>query len=235
MSELTTQTLQTSRPHPRPSDDAGFSLIEILVAGALLTFIMGGLLTVFSSGQDSFEAQQAIMEMRQGGRVAMDQLVRETRLAGYGLENVPEALFVADVDTIQFAADVDDGDPAPPCGAAFETATDGGVERVTYELANGQLLRSVECWDGSSWTAEITDQLLAESLVDGQTLFRYFDGDGTELVPGAGGLSAAQRDEVRMVSLSVDMLDDTRTQRGVGDPHTNFQIDGRVELHNVDR
>ena len=170
--------------------------------------------------------------MRQEARVALDKLAGDLSVAGYRTANVAEVISQASATTLQFAADVDDGSPAAPCGAALENAVDGGVERITYTQIAGELLRSVDCWNGAAWSAGYSNQVVAGNLVDPQTLFRYFDRDGIEIVGVASGLSAAQRGQVRAVHLALDLLDLGKNQ-AVGAVHTNFQIVNQVKLRNL--
>lgn len=214
------------------ADEAGTGLLELLISATVLTLVVGGVLSMLTSGQNVFESQQADMSMRQEIRVALDKMVRETRVAGYDIGTVPEIFSLANGSALQFAADVDDGDADPPCAAAFENALNGGAERLGYSVVGTQIVRSVDCWDGSSWTAEISGQVLVDSVTSGETVFRYFDETGTELVPGVGGLVATDRDRIRSVSIQLDLIDDAATQL-VGDSHTNYELTAQVKVHNA--
>lgn len=213
-------------------DQRGFGLLEMTIAMAVMGLLVGGAVSMLFRSQVTFELQQASADMRQQARVALDTITTELRLAGYRIDNVGEVIDLASINAIRFAGDIDDGDPGVPCGAAFEDATDGGAERITYELNGGQLLRSIDCWDGSSWTNESSQQPMARNLVGPQALFRYFDGDGNELVPAGTDLTAAQRAEVRLVALSLNLVDPSDPIE-VGAPSNDFTITGRVRLPNV--
>ena len=211
------------------SDPAGVSFVELMVAATLLAMVMGGVLGLLTSGQNTFEAQTADISMRQGARVAVDRITRETRLAGYGIDNIPQVFTIASATSIQFAADLDDGSPAAPCDAAFENATNGGAERITYSVVDTALTRAVECWNGSSWTAEVGSQALIWNLVAGQTVFTYFDEDGTPLT---GTLTSAQRDAIRSVAIRIDLEDDSYNHIGARE-HTAYELSSQVEIHNL--
>ena len=214
------------------ADDSGTGLLELLIAATVLTLVVGGVLSMLTSGQNVFESQQADMGMRQEARVALDKMVRETRVAGYDIGTVTEIFSLANTSALQFAADVDDGDVDPPCAAAFENALNEGAERLGYSVVGTQILRSVDCWDGSSWTVEITSQVLVDSVTSGETIFRYFDETGAELIPGVGGLLATDRDRIRSISIQLDLIDDAVTQL-VGDSHTNYELTAQVKVHNA--
>lgn len=213
------------------SDQRGFSLLEMTIAMALLGILMGGAMGMLFRTQVTYEIQQSEADIRQQARVALDLISTELRLAGYRIDNLTEVIDAAGDNRLRFVGDIDDSNAGPPCGAAYEDATDGGAERVTYELASGELRRSVECWDGSSWTAEIDAQLLADNLTGDQSLFTYFDENGS-VIGGSGELTAAQRVAVRVVAVDLDLLDPEEPIE-VGADHTSFRISGRIRLPNV--
>jgi Tfp pilus assembly protein PilW len=209
--------------------EAGYSLIEVMVAATLVAMVLGGLLPLLTAGQNTYEAQSSDMSMRQGARVALDKLTREARLAGYSIDNVAQAVTTASGTSLQFAADIDDGDNAAPCGSAFEGAANGGAERLIYAISGTNLLRSVDCWDGVAWTNEIGNQVLIEDLEPGTTVFSYFDEDGTEMT---GTLSSANRDAIRSIAIQFD-LEDLSCAHVSGRSSTAFQIASQVEVHNL--
>jgi prepilin-type N-terminal cleavage/methylation domain-containing protein len=218
---------QISDSHLAAND--GFSLIELMVSAVLIAMILGGVLPLLTGGQNAYEAQSADMSMRQGARVALDKVTRETRLAGYGIDNIAQVFTVASSTSIQFAADVDDGDAGAPCDASFENAANGGAERLTYAVSGTNLTRSVDCWNGTTWTSEISAQVLIADLETGLTIFRFFDENGTEMT---GTLSSANRDAIRSVAIQLD-LEDTSYDHLGDQEHSTYQIASQVEVHNL--
>ncbi len=70
------------RPHShgsvrRPSAKVAFSLIELMVAVGLLTFIILGLLAMFSQTQRAFRSSITQTDVLESGRATMDLLTRE--------------------------------------------------------------------------------------------------------------------------------------------------------------
>lgn len=210
----------------------GFSILEMTIAMALIGMLMGGALSMLFRTQVTYELQQAEAGIRQQARVALDAISTELRLAGYRMDNLTEAVDDAGPNRLRFVGDIDNSDVGLPCDATFENAANGGAERVTYELSSGRLLRSVECWDGNAWTVEIDAQVIATNLTGEQSLFTFFDGSGTQIVPGGAALTAAQRAAIRMIAMNLDLLD-PEDPIETGADHSRFAISGRVLLPNV--
>ena len=220
---------------PLPGSDragaAGYSFVELLVTMAVSIMLVGGLYSVLFESQATYAAQEDQTALRQQARVAMDQLADTLRMAGYDLGSAPERLTFAGTTEITFAADIDDGDPAAPCGNADESAVGGGAERIRYRLQGTSLLRTVDCWDGGAWGNEYTDLVVATEVQNTRAIFRYFDEDGTELVPGGGTLSLLDRDLVRRVEITLD-LTGTASQV-LGDSYVDFELRTSVRLRNA--
>lgn len=222
------ETARTKRP---TAQQAGYSLIELLVAMTVSVVLMGGLYQVLFESQATYESTQDQSALRQQARVAMNQLADELRMAGYDLGSAPERLSYAGVNEITFIADVDDGSANPPCGAADETAAGGGAERIRYRLVGTDLLRTLDCWDGGTWGNEYTDQVVAQDTQNARSIFRYFDEDGVELLPGAGTLTAVDRERVLRVEIRLDFTDPDN--QVLGDPNVDFELATSVRLRNA--
>jgi prepilin-type N-terminal cleavage/methylation domain-containing protein len=67
----------------RRKRQAGFSLIEMLVACALTTIIMGAIFAQIIQGQKFSSSQEARLDLFQESRQFMDQMSRDLRAAGY--------------------------------------------------------------------------------------------------------------------------------------------------------
>jgi prepilin-type N-terminal cleavage/methylation domain-containing protein len=212
-------------------EEQGYSLIELMVAMVVSVLLIGGLYQALFQSQATYESTQEQGALRQQARVVMNQLTDELRMAGYDIGSAPERLVYAGATEIAFVADVDDGDLAAPCGAAEEGAAGGGAERVRYRLVGTDLLRSVDCWNGASWSAEYAGQVAATEVQNARPLFRYFDENDNELFPGAGSLSAADREAVIGVWVHLDFTDPDN--QAVGDPNVDFELNTAVRLRNA--
>lgn len=59
----------------------GFTLVEVLLSTAILTFILAGLYAVFNVGNLSYGTDTKLLDLQQDARLAMDWMVREIRQA----------------------------------------------------------------------------------------------------------------------------------------------------------
>jgi type IV pilus assembly protein PilW len=76
-------SLPSSMPSlPAHSGSRGFSLIELLVSLALGLFLMGGVISIFVSNQQSFKDNEGLARIQENTRFAFEQLSREVRDAG---------------------------------------------------------------------------------------------------------------------------------------------------------
>ena len=71
------------------ADQRGFTLAELLVAIAVLGLIMTGVLTFMMTGNQAYLTGSNQIEAQQAARVALDQMVREIRGAGYNPTGQP--------------------------------------------------------------------------------------------------------------------------------------------------
>jgi prepilin-type N-terminal cleavage/methylation domain-containing protein len=72
---------------PRADGQSGFTLIEVLIALSLFFLVLGGMFTVMGPSNVMYVAGQRKVDVQQSGRIAMDTLVRQIRMAGYFPEN----------------------------------------------------------------------------------------------------------------------------------------------------
>ena len=219
-------------PHGGVRGVAGYTLLELLVSLLIVTMLLGGLYTVIFQTQTSFEAQQIAMTLRQEARIVMNELTIELRMVGFDIGNLTELITDADTDRLAFVSDIDGGSAAPPCDAAIEGAPDGGAERITYRVFGGELLRSVDCWNGAAWSADSTDLPIARNVLSVRPLFRYFDTDDVEIIPGAGGLTTVERSRVRSIGIEIELEDPTVVP---GKPNASFLVRTRATLRNIEQ
>ena len=73
-----------NRPH-------GFTLIEVLVSVAILAFVVAGISQVLIKQSQASSVQAGQRDLEESGRLALIELGRAIRLAGYGID--PTAAF----------------------------------------------------------------------------------------------------------------------------------------------
>jgi type IV pilus assembly protein PilW len=96
------------------SNSRGYTLVELMVVVGLSALVMAGVYTIYEAQQKSFTAQDQVVEMQQNGRVALDIMEREIRLAGYDPDPngtgafASAAITVARAGQISFTCDLND-------------------------------------------------------------------------------------------------------------------------------
>jgi len=66
-------------------DQAGFSLLELLVASLMSVLVVGGMLLILDSLRDVHRDQQQLIDAQMTARLALEQMQRDIQLAGIGL------------------------------------------------------------------------------------------------------------------------------------------------------
>ena len=94
---------------------AGFSLVELAVAGGLVAIVMLYVMQSFTSSQQTYTVVEQVSEVQQNLRIVADLVERDIRLAGYMVPkhagvcavdnvNAPDMLFVSSADAIRTVA-----------------------------------------------------------------------------------------------------------------------------------
>jgi type II secretory pathway pseudopilin PulG len=187
------------------ADESGISMVEMLIAmmisGVLLAMVATMFLNVARATTDSNLTRESATA---AGNIA-NQLGKTIRFATQNRVPGQLALDPAVVAgtpntlTLLTVADVNPATLAPAM--------------VRYTVQSGRLVE--ERWPASgsagAWTFSAAGVALTRTL--GETvvpagsgeraLFSYFDASGTELIPGATGLTATQRDSVASIGVTL--------------------------------
>ncbi len=191
---------------------AGFSLIELLVATAILLIMMAGVFQQIARVQNYTNVQEMKRDMMANARQVVDQFDRELRLAGYPnvrqfcitgctgttpLINIPENDHRVAVRSLVFAS---------PTQVMFEgdIEGDGTVQSIMYSYTNaapagsvascnpGCLLRgAVPKVDGapSGQATPANQSVVLENVAlppGNAGIFTFYTNSGTVFNPGAG-------------------------------------------------
>jgi type II secretory pathway component PulJ len=193
----------------------GFTLLEVLVSGALFSVVVGGVYLLYTTMQGTLIRGEMKSDLQQNARTGLDRMLPELRMAGYDPQNA-----LGQVATQKFVALRAAG---ASCLSFVTYRIVGGVERsvrVTYTLNGTELERSSADWDvsASAFSGGST-QPVASSV--NQLTFAYFDTVNALLQPSAasagacppGGassvplLSGDQAGRVRRIGVTLRTLD----------------------------
>jgi prepilin-type N-terminal cleavage/methylation domain-containing protein len=130
-------------------DRRGLTLVELLVALAMLAVIFGGMFASTSAMARSWATGQHRVGVQQTGRASLDWVIRRIRLAGQGYEPSLASCLpfyrVAEAARFRFRADVAPGDG--PCGP---------FEELEYAVSDGRLVETIYGAGGSSTSRALT-------------------------------------------------------------------------------
>ncbi|MBI4271607.1 MAG: prepilin-type N-terminal cleavage/methylation domain-containing protein [Candidatus Rokubacteria bacterium] len=136
--------------------DDGFTLAELLVACAVIAFVMAGLLVMLQSGQQSYLVGSNQVEAQQNVRVALERMIREIRGAGYcpNCGGTPPFTAIASQSTTGFTIqnDWDGSATISTSGTVTDYAGTTHGEQVIYAVSGGALTRQEIGLDGSPVT-----------------------------------------------------------------------------------
>ena len=65
------------------NNEAGFTLVELMIAMVLSLMIMGGTLALFAGTKSTFLLQRAVSQVQSDGNAVLTLLEHQVRLAGY--------------------------------------------------------------------------------------------------------------------------------------------------------
>jgi type IV pilus assembly protein PilW len=137
----------------RRSSVAGFTIVEVLIALSLFLLILMGIMQIFEPSNLAYQTSQRKLDVQQNGRVAMDVMVRQIRMAGFFPENIDTNTANDQANSIEIATDsalavAGDLDNSGASNAFFYCLDSGGLKRVrgargtaaSYTCSNGEVL-----------------------------------------------------------------------------------------------
>jgi type II secretory pathway pseudopilin PulG len=186
----------------RQQAEAGFSLLEFLVSSSVTLVVMGLGLSLLSQGQAMFASQGAALKSQSQARKTLNLMTSDLRATGCAPVTITAGttpgLISASATSIRIVGDRKGN------GTTNVVSEDDVNDDVTYSQVNSYITRYAPNDAAYQNTAAtLTDQVKSLS-------FRYFDKNGTELIPPAGGsLDAANRaNVVRIhVTLAIDIVE----------------------------
>ena len=115
-----------------PASQRGVSLVELMIAVALASFLLIGLIQVFGASRQAYQTSVGISRIQEGGRFAFEFLQRDLRMAGHlGWANDVARMFSATYPAANANARVSqldnlmalDNNPADQYNSALELAS----------------------------------------------------------------------------------------------------------------
>ena len=68
---------------PSPQKETGFTLIELMIVVGLSSFMLLGIIQVFLANSQNFRFSTAFTRMQDNGRLALEEMSKDIRMAGY--------------------------------------------------------------------------------------------------------------------------------------------------------
>jgi len=199
---------------------AGFSLVELILAMGISTFILIAIYSVFSITSKNFTTQNATANAQQSLRTAIGLMARDIRVAGldpidsdnFGVEHAAS-------NKIRVTADSIDG-----TGEFNGTVDETNFESIAYEFQGNQIVQTLY-----EDTASENPALLISNIDNVQ--FRYFDGDNSDLMDY--GLSPPQVPADELVDIRTVEIQITVAQPAGIDEPVSRTLTRRVECRNM--
>lgn len=200
-------------------DQRGFTLVELLMASALLVPLVVTLFLTLEAMQRTYSKGEQRADVQQSARIAMARIVRELRAAGFDPKKVipqlpvPAAIQTAEVSRIAFIGD--------PDGEGKKSM------KIEYQLDltdDPPILRRQQ-W--STWNSGWSGPSGAQPLANGITAveFTYYGADGVAIAPSE---VATRLGEIRRVGVAIT----------AGSPPSQlhpetYRLVGEVQMRNV--
>ncbi|MGB5922245.1 MAG: prepilin-type N-terminal cleavage/methylation domain-containing protein [Syntrophobacteria bacterium] len=189
------------------SKEHGFTLVELLVAMAITAVVMAAVYTLYKTQQDSYIAQDQVVEMQQNVRASLYQMARDMRMAGFNPQRAPNVGgFVTQLP--------DDGGGTTTTNSTNIAFTidqdsngvidiDANTEQIAYRLDNATSALQKFRVSDDTWQT-VADNI---SAVD----FVYLDLNGTDITASVIANPTAQYattnlpfiDSIRSIEMSI--------------------------------
>ncbi len=182
----------------RSIDSRGFTLMELLVAATIGVLLVLTIYMMFETNQSTFNKGEADADLQQNARVALDRMVRELRMVGFGSLPLPctTAIQSATATSISFITDLNG---------------DGSSEKIQYthdSLSNPPKIKRQQ-WNtfsgsdcATGWSNTGGAQPLAEKIT-GLT-FTYYDAINNPITPP---VASGSLKDIRRVTITLTTSD----------------------------
>ena len=190
----------------------GFTLMELIVAMGMALIVMAGTTILFSTSNQAYTQQDAVVSAEQNVRATMEIMTHELRMAGYvpinmlpGTAGAPasdvstEGWSDGTFDRIEYAS-------ANRIAFSADLNSDGTVETITYYLQGNTLVRRAWEYSGGAWSEMTTGAAEVIVLADNITAlsFVYTFENGVQGIPSeVDATTTNDREDIRAVTIAV--------------------------------
>ena len=130
----------------------GVTLIELLVALVITSFLMAGVYQVVVRQGRAYTAQEQVVDVQQSVRVAMDHMVRDIRMAGYDNDSSTSRIVIPDPVTT--------GSSQLSLSYEYDETTE---HTVTYRLNGDQLAKQLTATTDTG-VSNSTEEIVLEGV-----------------------------------------------------------------------
>jgi prepilin-type N-terminal cleavage/methylation domain-containing protein len=117
------------------SSRRGFTIVELMVALVLSFILVGAIYGTFTSQQKAYTIQDQVAEAQQNARMAMNILVRDIRMAGYGM---PDGGISIDGTTYSNTISIQKGNEVhPSCSITLVGAFGSPIGYLSRTISSG--------------------------------------------------------------------------------------------------
>ena len=149
----------------RLAGEAGFTLVELLIAVALTGVVSLAVFQLFSTQERAFSIQDQVGEMQQNVRVTMEMITRDARMAGY---KISASFAIAVYNNVAGGNVVDGG------GVTVGTNSKPATDAVTFSYVDGNSPSYSVNTPGGSMTAANFTICVEDAYITGNNINASF-------------------------------------------------------------
>jgi prepilin-type N-terminal cleavage/methylation domain-containing protein len=216
-----------------PARQAGFTIVEVLVALSIFLLILMGIMQVFEPSNTAYQSSQRKLNVQQNGRVAMDVMVRQIRMTGYFPENIDTTTANDQLNSVEVATNAalavaGDLDGSGLTNTFLFCLDSAGLRRVQGPRGAGG---SYTCGNGAVLAEGVTNLAFAyydannDPVPSPPTAPYQLDGQAVGAAPSF--VSTTQRAAVRRVVITLTARESVPNQ-----PPQTYTLTSDVRLRN---
>lgn len=151
--------------------------MELLISAALFSLVLTGVYMLYTTMQSTMSRGELKSDLQQNARVALDQMTREVRMAGYDPSGAIPLVALQPKAGIRAAA-------AGCLSFISSSPSTGASIQITYDLNGTTLRRRVDTWDAAD-SAFSGGSAQPQAEVVNLLTFTYYDSYNQVLTPAS--------------------------------------------------